>query len=132
MPIVLTRIRGFEIDRWALGKLDELTVKVQKAYEDYEFYTIFHAVHNFCAVDMSNFYLDVLKDRLYADGPESVSRRAAQTAMYKILRRLTLLIAHKPLRPRNMGDFFPKAKGPEKSVMLNQWKGVHPRRSEKQ
>ena len=111
----------FEIDRWALGKLNDLTVKVQKAYEEYEFYAIFHAVHNFCAVDMSNFYLDVLKDRLYADKADSTSRRAAQTAMYIILRQLTLLIAPIiPFTAEEIWGFFPKAKGDKKeSVMLN-------------
>ena len=81
------------IDKWALLKLDELVAYTRRSYEKYEFHTIFHAVHNFCVNDMSNFYLDVLKDRLYVEKADSVSRRAAQTAIYKILDSLTLLIA---------------------------------------
>ena len=81
------------IDKWALLKLDELVAYTRRSYEKYEFHTIFHAVHNFCVNDMSNFYLDVLKDRLYVEKADSVSRRAAQTTIYKILDSLTLLIA---------------------------------------
>jgi isoleucyl-tRNA synthetase len=83
----------FELDRWALAKLEELAARVEKAYEDYEFHAIYHAVHNFCSVEMSSFYLDVLKDRLYVSGAASLARRSAQTAMYRILDALTRLIA---------------------------------------
>jgi len=82
-----------ELDRWALAKLEDLAARVEKAYENYEFHVIYHAVHNFCSVEMSSFYLDVLKDRLYASGAASVDRRSAQTAMYRILDCLTRLIA---------------------------------------
>lgn len=82
-----------EIDRWALMKLQKLLQKVVEAYEDYEFHTLYHAIHNFCAVDMSAFYLDVLKDRLYTSGPCSLERRSAQTAMYEILITLVKLFA---------------------------------------
>ena len=82
-----------EIDRWALSRLEKLTARLRKAYDDYEFHLLYHAVHNFCIVDMSAFYLDVLKDRLYIYGPESFERRSGQTAMYLILNALTRLIA---------------------------------------
>ena len=82
-----------EIDRWALMKLQKLLQKVVEAYADYEFHTLYHAIHNFCAVDMSAFYLDVLKDRLYTSGPSSLERRSAQTAMYEILITLVKLFA---------------------------------------
>ncbi|MBR5705189.1 MAG: isoleucine--tRNA ligase [Deltaproteobacteria bacterium] len=82
-----------EIDRWALSRLEKLTARLRKAYDDYEFHLLYHAVHNFCIVDMSAFYLDVLKDRLYIYGPESFERRSGQTAMYRILDALTRLIA---------------------------------------
>lgn len=82
-----------EIDRWALGQLEVLGRKVEQAYGDYEFHGIYHAVHNFCSIEMSAFYLDVLKDRLYASAPRSQERRSAQTAMYRILDGLTRLIA---------------------------------------
>jgi isoleucyl-tRNA synthetase len=66
---------------------------VEKAYDDYEFHVLYHAVHNFCAVEMSAFYLDVLKDRLYTAPAKSRERRSAQTAMYAILDTLTRLMA---------------------------------------
>ncbi len=82
-----------EIDRWALGKLEELVARVERSYEEYEFHVLYHAVHNFCSVEMSAFYLDVLKDRLYVSPAQSPARRSAQTAMYRILDALTRLIA---------------------------------------
>ena len=81
-----------EIDKWALSSLDKLITSVRASYEKYEYHTIFHAVHNFCVLDMSNFYLDVLKDRLYVEKADSKTRRAAQTTIYKILDALCLLI----------------------------------------
>ncbi len=82
-----------EIDRFALQRLNELVAKCRAAYENFEYHLIFHALHNFCVVDMSNFYLDVLKDRLYVEKSGSQTRRAAQTTMYKILDTLTRLMA---------------------------------------
>jgi isoleucyl-tRNA synthetase len=66
---------------------------VERSYEEYEFHVLYHAVHNFCSVDMSAFYLDVLKDRLYTAPKKSLARRSAQTAIYRILDALTRLIA---------------------------------------
>lgn len=82
-----------EIDRWALSRLEGLVKKVKSSYENYEFHSLYHAVHNFCSVDMSAFYLDILKDRLYIYGPKSFERRSGQTAMYIIVDALTRLIA---------------------------------------
>lgn len=82
-----------ELDRWALMKLNALVSKVIKGYDDYEFHVVLHAIHNFCVVDMSNFYLDVIKDRLYCEEKDSVLRRSAQTAMYEILDALVRMIA---------------------------------------
>ncbi len=81
------------IDRWALHRFDELTKTVCEGYESFEYHNAYHAIHNFCVVDMSNFYLDVLKDRLYVEKAKSESRRAAQTAMYLILNGMTRLIS---------------------------------------
>jgi len=81
------------IDRWAVVKLNELIDKAIGAYERFEFHQVYHSVHNFCVVDMSNFYLDVLKDRLYTEKADSVERRAAQTTMYLILDALTRMLA---------------------------------------
>lgn len=82
-----------EIDKWAINKLNELIDKVKAGYDSFEFHQVYHAIHNFCVVDMSNFYLDVLKDRLYTEKADSKQRRAAQTAMYIILDSLTRMIA---------------------------------------
>ena len=81
------------IDKWALMKLDELNDKVREGYESFEFHQVFHAVHNFCVVDMSNFYFDVLKDRLYTEKSDGELRRAAQTTIYIILDAMTRMIA---------------------------------------
>jgi len=82
-----------EIDKWALIKLDDLKKKVTDAYDAFEFHQVYHSIRNFCVVDMSNFYLDVIKDRLYCDKTDGVSRRAAQSAMYQILNSLTKMLA---------------------------------------
>ncbi len=81
-----------ELDKYALMKLDELIDTARKGFEVYEYHTAAHALHNFCVVDMSNFYFDVLKDRLYTSAADSKTRRAAQTALYKILDAITLLM----------------------------------------
>lgn len=82
-----------ELDRWALWKLNKLIQRVMESYDHFEFYTIFHAVHNFCVLDMSNFYLDIIKDRLYCEKADGFERKSAQTAMHIILTALTKLIA---------------------------------------
>lgn len=81
------------IDRWALAQLDKLNKKIRAGYDSFEFHQVFHAIHNFCVVDMSNFYLDVIKDRLYVEKTDGKERRAAQTAMYIILDQMTRMIA---------------------------------------
>ena len=81
------------IDRWALLKLDELGRKARAGYDSFEFHQVFHGVHNFCVVDMSNFYLDVIKDRLYVEKADSLTRRAAQTTIYRVLDAMTRLIS---------------------------------------
>ena len=81
------------IDKWAMVKLGALIEKCLKAYDDFEFHQVYHSIHKFCVVDMSNFYLDVLKDRLYTEKADSPERRAAQTAMYYILDALTRMLA---------------------------------------
>ena len=82
-----------EIDKWALMRLDSLIDRVQNGYNEFDFHIAFHSIHNFCVTDMSNFYLDIIKDRLYCEGEKSVKRRAAQTAMYRILSGVARLIA---------------------------------------
>ncbi|MDT8421518.1 MAG: isoleucine--tRNA ligase [Desulfuromonadales bacterium] len=82
-----------ELDRWALSRLTGLVKRVEQAYERYEFHTIYHAIHNFCAVDLSAFYLDILKDRIYTSPRQSIAYRSARTTIYRILDALTRLLA---------------------------------------
>ena len=82
-----------ETDRWILDRLGRLVGRVTRAYETYEFHTVFHAVHNFCAVDLSAQYLDIIKDRLYTSAADDPRRRAAQTACYDIFSALARLMA---------------------------------------
>ncbi len=82
-----------ELDRWALSRLARLIQRVQTAYDKYEFHVFYHAVHNFCAIDLSAFYLDILKDRLYTSPKSSVAYRSARTTLYRIADALTRLIA---------------------------------------
>jgi isoleucyl-tRNA synthetase len=79
------------LDQWAVSKLNELIVKIRAAYEKYEFHVVYHAIHNFCVVEMSNFYLDVLKDVLYCEN--GYRRKSAQTAMWTILDAMTKMLA---------------------------------------
>jgi len=85
--------RLHEIDRWMLHRLQWLIRRVREAYASYEFHTVFHTINNFCAVDLSAFYLDILKDRLYTSGPASPDRRAAQTVLERTLSALVRLMA---------------------------------------
>jgi isoleucyl-tRNA synthetase len=82
-----------ELDRWALSRLGELIPKVRQAYEDFEFHAIFHALNNFCSVDLSAVYLDILKDRLYTFRADSPLRRGSQTVFFDIVTALTKLMA---------------------------------------
>ena len=81
------------IDRWAMQQLQKLIVQVQAAYDGFAFHRVFSLIYNFCTVEMSNLYLDVLKDRLYCDGADSLSRRSGQTVMSRILGDLVRMLA---------------------------------------
>lgn len=82
-----------ELDRWAMLKLGQLINKVTKAYEEYEFHVVYHAIHNFCTIDMSAFYLDIIKDRLYSTKADSTERRSCQSAIYEICTALVKLLS---------------------------------------
>lgn len=82
-----------ELDRWALYRLAAVIERVTGCYERYEFHMVYHTLHNFCVVDMSNFYLDILKDRLYCSAADDQARRSAQTVLSIVLEKLTLLMA---------------------------------------
>jgi isoleucyl-tRNA synthetase len=86
-----------ELDKFALHKLQGLVTKTINAYRAYEYHTIYHSLHNYCTLDLSSFYLDILKDRLYTSPPKSEARRSAQTVMHIILDTLVKLMA--PLLP---------------------------------
>ena len=82
-----------ELDRWALNRLQELNERILRAYDEFEFHQVFHTLHNFCVIDLSSFYLDIIKDRLYVSPPESRARRSAQTVMNEILNVVVRLMA---------------------------------------
>ena len=82
-----------ELDKWAVTKLNALIEEVFTAYDNYEFHVVSHAINDFCVVELSNFYLDIIKDRLYCEKPDSVERRSAQTAMFLILDALAKMFA---------------------------------------
>ena len=82
-----------ELDRWAVTRLNVLIEKCFKAYDNYEFHVIAHSINDFCVVELSSFYLDIIKDRLYCDDKNGVSRRSAQTALYLILDTMTRAFA---------------------------------------
>jgi isoleucyl-tRNA synthetase len=82
-----------EIDRFALIRLQELIARLLRAYESYDFHVIYHRLYNFCTIDLSSFYLDVLKDRLYTSPPASLERRSAQTVLYHTLEGMARLMA---------------------------------------
>ncbi|OGQ04357.1 MAG: isoleucine--tRNA ligase [Deltaproteobacteria bacterium RIFCSPLOWO2_01_44_7] len=82
-----------ELDRWALHVLQSVIKQVREAYERFEFHMIAHTLNRFCAVELSSFYFDILKDRLYTEAKKGLPRRAAQTALFKILETMTRLMA---------------------------------------
>jgi len=81
------------IDQWAMEKLQELIAGVRQAYDSFMFHRVYQLIYNFCTVEMSSLYMDVLKDRMYCDAPTSDSRRSGQTAMYRILDALVRMLA---------------------------------------
>lgn len=89
---IVANVELEELDKYALMKLDEVLKISRDAFEVYDYHTAAHSLHNFCVVEMSNFYFDVLKDRLYTSAPDSKTRRAAQTVLYKVLDALTLML----------------------------------------
>ncbi|MCL1830327.1 MAG: isoleucine--tRNA ligase [Oscillospiraceae bacterium] len=121
-PESVVELKLEEIDRYALFKLNNLLSLCLKSYDEYDFHSIYHAVHNFCVVDMSNFYLDVLKDRLYILNKDDPSRVAAQYTINKILTSLTLLIS--PIlvfTSEEIWKYLPLTSGYNKeSVVFNQ------------
>lgn len=111
-----------EIDKWALHKLEVLKRKVTENYDKYEFYNLFQDIHYFAGVDMSAFYLDIIKDRLYTEGTDSIERRSAQTVMTEILVTLTKMIA--PIlsfTAEEIWETLPEVLKDKESVLLTDW-----------
>jgi len=109
-----------EMDRWMLERLADLVKRSWEWYAAYEFHRVYHAVHDFCVVDLSAFYYDVLKDRLYTKAPTNRSRRSAQTAVWKISGALVRLIA--PIlvfTAEEIWKYLPKTKGEPPSVHMS-------------
>jgi len=108
------------LDRWALERTRQLQEQVLQAYESYEFHKIFQLVHNFCAVDMGSFYLDIIKDRQYTTQADSVPRRSAQSAMYHVVESLVRWLA--PILSFTAEEIWKHIPGSrEDSVQLSSW-----------
>ena len=105
-----------EIDRWALLKLTKVVERVLQGYENYEFHWVYHTVHNFCAVELSALYLDIVKDRLYVEGKKSAQRRAAQTVLYEALNALVRLLA--PILTFTAEEIWPYVPGVSKESSI--------------
>ena len=111
-----------EIDRWALGQLNQVIRDVTESYDRFEFYRVYQRVYQFCAVDLSSFYLDVLKDRLYAeaaDGPERAAARFVMAQLHSVLTRVLAPIM--PHTTEELWDFAPPSEGSRGSVHLADW-----------
>ena len=108
-----------ELDKWALLKLHKLIKRVLDAYRNYDFHPVYHGVHNFCAVDMSAFYLDIIKDRLYTSIPDSRERRAAQTVMYECVSSLVKIISPVlAFTSEEIWKYIPRVAGEPDSIQL--------------
>jgi isoleucyl-tRNA synthetase len=141
--------RLLEMDAWMIERAGKLVRQCREWYEQFQFHRVFHALHDFCIVDLSAFYFDVLKDRLYTFAPRSVGRRSAQTAIYRIASALTRLAApimaftaeevwkhlpHEPADPESVHlAVFPAGEGFETGLpaaTLNTWERLLALRSE--
>src|SRR6266480_325670 len=109
-----------ELDRWMLDRTAELVKKCREWYANYEFHRVYHAIHDYCVVDLSAFYFDVLKDRLYTKAPRNKSRRSAQNAVWKISSALIRLAA--PIlvfTSEEIWKYFPKSQSEPESVHMS-------------
>ena len=110
------------LDRWVIAKLNELMRRCETAYQNYEFHVVSHAVNDFCVVELSSFYLDIIKDRLYCDEKDGLPRRSAQTALWLILDTITKIFA--PILAFTCDEIWqamPHREGDDpRNVLLNQ------------
>lgn len=119
--------RRQEIDRYILHCLQSLIARIRKAYKNYQFHIIYHSLHNFCTVDLSAFYLDIIKDRLYTFHPDAIERRAAQTTLWELIEVMIRLMA--PIfafTAEEIWQCLPYIEGWPKSVHLTKLPNVKP------
>ncbi|MCU0578718.1 MAG: isoleucine--tRNA ligase [Desulfobacterota bacterium] len=111
-----------ELDRWVLHRLQKLTVRVRRAFERYDFHVVYHSLYQFCTNDLSAFYLDILKDRLYTSAPASRERRSGQTALLHILKALVRLMAPVlSFTAEEIWSYLPEGEKEAESVHLTQF-----------
>ncbi|MGD9286827.1 MAG: isoleucine--tRNA ligase [Desulfobacterales bacterium] len=116
-----------EIDRFALHKLQLIVEKARAAYEAYEFHVIYHALYNYCTLDLSALYLDILKDRLYTSASQSSGRRSAQSVLYIVLETIARLMAPiLPFTSDEIWQYMPPTNGRESSIHLALLPEVNP------
>ncbi len=110
-----------ELEKWILMRLEKLLQRTKQAYEQYEFHVVFHSVHNFCAVDLSNIFFDIRKDNLYCSHPVAEERRATQTVLHKIIRALVVILS--PILTYTMEEIWQLIRETEEaiSVQLLEW-----------
>ncbi|MGD9301187.1 MAG: isoleucine--tRNA ligase [Desulfobacterales bacterium] len=109
-----------EIDRYALHKLQQIVDKARKAYDAYEFHLIYHSLFNYCTLDLSAFYLDILKDRLYTSPPDSVERRSAQTVLHIHAETIARLMAPiLPFTADEIWQYMPSLNGDQSSIHMS-------------
>lgn len=114
-----------DLDRWATGRAAKLMQRGIEAYRTFEFHLLYHALHNFCAVEMGGFYLDVLKDLLYCEEADSPARRSAQTALLHILQVIVRLAAPiLPFTAEEIWEHMPEGAKEAESVHLTRWEDL--------
>ncbi|PNH21834.1 isoleucine--tRNA ligase [Megasphaera hutchinsoni] len=116
-----------DLDKWALMRLEEVLESVTESYETYQFHVMYHTIHNFCTIDLSAVYLDIIKDRLYTEKQDALLRRSAQTVMYEVLMTLVKITAPVlSFTAEEVWQFMPVGFKDKESVHLTDWPKAHP------
>jgi len=115
-----------ELDQLVLNNFENLKVRINKYYEEFEFHSLYHEIHNFCSVDLSSFYLDIIKDKLYTAHFSSLERRSCQTVLYKILNDLIKLIAPVlSFTAEEIWQYLREIKDNEESIFYTSWPEIN-------
>ncbi len=123
---IISYVKLTELDRLVLSNFQNLIKRVNEYYEKFEFHSLYHEVHNFCTIDLSSFYLDIIKDRLYTAFSNSIERRSAQTVLYQILNDLVKLIAPVlTFTSEEIWQHVRKIKEDETSIFLTSWPKIN-------